>query len=90
MIGQVAFTAATSLALAACATQAASNEAISSIRSGFSERRSTLARASVGMQLMLVPPWINPKLKEDRGAGSLVASPAKSAEVNCAITRLSA
>src|SRR5579864_901247 len=70
----------------ACATQAARSDAISSIRSGFSDRKSTLARASVGMQLMLVPPWIRPKLKEDRGTGSSgapdVEDDVNSAEVN--------
>ena len=64
---------------AACATHAPSSEAISSIFSGFSDRRSTLARASVGMQLMLVPPWIRPKLKDDLGVGSDGAADAKSA-----------
>ena len=67
-------------------------DAISSIRSAFSDRKSTLARASVGMQLMLVPPWISPKLKEDRGAGSAGApeGPELNDDVKSAITRLSA
>ena len=37
------------------------------IIAAFSERKSTLARASTGMLLMLMSPWTSPKLYEDRG-----------------------
>lgn len=39
-----------------------SNADISSSRYALSERRSTLARASTGIELTLVPPSISPKL----------------------------
>ena len=51
----------------ASSTEVASSKAISSMRAALSERRSTLARASLGMELMLDPPSISPKLKEDLG-----------------------
>jgi len=40
-----------------------------------SERRSTFARASLGIELMLAPPWITPKLKDDRGRLAAFSGP---------------
>ena len=48
--------------------QFVSSSTNSSIRAALSDRISTLERASVGIELMLDPPSIVPKLKEDRGA----------------------
>src|SRR5438128_685824 len=41
--------------------------AISSVRSGLSERMSILVRAELGIEVTLAPPSTTPKLKENRG-----------------------
>src|SRR5580658_11063206 len=48
-------------------TALVSSAAISSSLAGFSDRMSTLVRASVGMELMLDPPSTMPKLYDERG-----------------------